>query len=143
MERAWHGGGVLVRHAESAIAADEEDGAAHARFLRDADPRGLGHDGAHAKVDFAVEYLVTEIGIIFVVESESVHRPRGDPSLPPLLCCCGARDDPSVVERNKGSTSFILKALYEKAQILFCVARSKRIRNVSVQQKVHLSSFSR
>ena len=123
MESAWHRGGVLVWDAESAIGPDEENGAEHARFLRDADPRGLGHDGAHAKVDFAVEYLVTKVGIMFVVES--VHRPRGDPWL--LLGSRGARDDPSVVKRNKRSTLFLLKALYEKFQIFFRVARGKRV----------------
>lgn len=102
MERALRRGGVLVRHAESAIAPDEEHGAEYARFLRDADPRGLGYDGARAKVDFAVEYLVTDIGVLFVVGLG--HWPRGDPS--PLLlrwlllCSRGASDDPSVVERN-------------------------------------------
>jgi hypothetical protein len=59
METTPHRRGVLVRHAQRAVAPDEEDGAEHARPFRDADPGGLGHDGAHQEVDFAVEHLVS------------------------------------------------------------------------------------
>jgi hypothetical protein len=89
MEKAPERSRVLVRYAESAVALDEEDGAEHARLFRDADPGGLGHDGAHLKVNFAIEHLVSGIA----------RR---------------ASDDPSAIERHERSTPFFLKALYEK-----------------------------
>ena len=69
MERGPLRRGIIVRYTEHAVAPDKEDGAEHARFLRDADPRRLGYDATHAEVDLTVEYLVLviDIGIVVVV----------------------------------------------------------------------------
>lgn len=174
MERGPLRRGIIVRYTEHAVEPDEEDGAKHARFLRDADPRRLGHDATHAEVDHAVEHLVLVIGIdigvgvvvvLAVVELGlwcpfcsgkwrrtgsgsgsgvlSGHWPRAGTALllSCLLCRLRASDDPSVVIRNKRPTVFFLKTFYEKSQIFFGEARGKRLRYVSIQQKVHLPQF--
>ena len=57
---------ILIRYPESAIALDEEHWAEYARSLCHANHWGLSHDGAHPKVNFAVEYLVNGISGIFI-----------------------------------------------------------------------------